>query len=76
MEIENFDKKSEKHEPKLKSLTIREKFDLINLVDQGKSIKEISKELGISKNTLHYIYKNKEKICQEVMASPVSKISK
>jgi hypothetical protein len=63
-----------KTEPKLKSLTIQQKAALIDLIDGGRTIKDVAKELEISKNTLHYIYKNKEKIQQEIVFKPVSKI--
>lgn len=57
---------------KLKSLTIQEKIDIIDSIDNGKYVRQVSDELGISKNTLHYIYKNKEKIRSEALNKPVS----
>lgn len=66
----------QKSEPKLKSLTILEKIEIINVIESGKSVKDVAKELGISKNTLHYIYKNKDKIRTEVLIKPVSKLLK
>lgn len=66
---------TEKVATKLKSLTLQQKAELIHLIERGKSIRDLAGELGISKNTLHFIYKNREKYCSEVENKPVSKIN-
>lgn len=63
----------EKVATKLKSLTLKQKNDLIQLIEQGKSIKDVAQEMGISKNTLHYIYKNRDRYKVAVTNQPVSK---
>lgn len=57
---------------KMKSLTIQEKLSIINMVENGKSLKEVAEELSINRNTLHYILKNREKIKAEIGKKPVS----
>ena len=57
---------------KFRSMTIREKVDVIDLIDGGRSIANVSKEMKINRNTLHYIYKNRHKIKTEVCKTPVS----
>ena len=62
-----------KTQGKIKSLTIQEKLDLIEVVENGeKTLKEVSEELKINRNTLHYILKNKVKIRNEIIKKPVS----
>lgn len=56
---------------KMKSLTIQEKLEIIELVERGKTIKDISEETGINRNSLHYILKNRNKIREEVCKNPV-----
>lgn len=58
-------------EPKLKSLTIFEKLEIIKMIDGGKPITEVAKELDINRNTLHYIYKQRDKFKSEVAKTPV-----
>lgn len=58
---------------KLNSLTIREKIDFIDLIESGRSIANVAKEMRINRNTLHYIYKNKNKIKAEIFKTPVIK---
>lgn len=58
-----------KSENKLKSLTFQEKIGIIETLENGKSIRQLSQETGISKNTLHFIFKNREKIKNEVLKS-------
>lgn len=56
---------------KMKSLTIQEKLVIIDMVESGKSIKDVSEETGINRNSLHYILKNRSKIREEVGKNPV-----
>lgn len=49
---------------KMRSLTILEKQSIIELVDSGRSIKDVSEETGINRNTLHYIMKKKSQILE------------
>jgi hypothetical protein len=56
---------------KSKSLTILEKLEIIEMVENGRSVKEVAEETGINRNTLHYILKNRDKIT-EASKKPVS----
>ncbi|KAG5673972.1 hypothetical protein PVAND_003968 [Polypedilum vanderplanki] len=49
---------------KSKSLTILQKLEIIEMVKNGRSVKDISEELGVNRNTLHYILKNRDKITE------------
>jgi len=60
----------EQQEGKLKSLTLKEKMKLINLVENGKTIKEVSEDYSINRNTLHFILKNRDKIKGGLKANP------
>jgi hypothetical protein len=57
---------------KAKPLTIEQKLNVIEMVESGKSVKDVADGLGINKNTLHYIIKNKNKLRDEVEKNPVS----
>ena len=60
---------------KMRSLTIQEKLEVIEMIENGKSIKDVTEETGINRNSLHYILKNRNKIREEVSKNPVSIIS-
>lgn len=62
--------KFEQSEGKLKSLTLEEKLKLINLVESGRSVKEVAEEHGVNRNTLHYILKSRTRIRENVEANP------
>lgn len=55
---------------KLKSLTLEEKMKLIELVEDGKSVRDVAEEYGINKNTLHYILKHRDKIRDGLCLKP------
>lgn len=57
-------------EGKLKSLTLEEKMKLIDLVEGGRTVKEVAEEHGVNRNTLHYILKNRSKIRENISANP------
>lgn len=60
----------EQQEGKLKSLTIQEKLELIAIVESGRSVKDVAEEYAVNRNTLHYIFKNRDKIRDGVNAQP------
>lgn len=60
----------EQQEGKSKSLTLEEKLKLIELVESGRTIKDVSEEFAINRNTLHFIVKHKEKIRGSLIANP------
>lgn len=60
----------ERPEGKLKSLTLVEKLKLIEIVEMGRSVKDVAEEFAVNRNTLHYILKNREKIRESVIANP------
>lgn len=47
---------------KLRTLSLLEKTEAIKMVDCGKSMRKVAKELGVGRTTLHYIIKNRDKI--------------
>lgn len=55
---------------KLKSLPLVEKLNLIEIIESGRSVKDVAEEFAINRNTLHYILKNKEKIRDAVNLTP------
>lgn len=55
---------------KLKSLTLVEKLRLIEIVERGRSVKDVAEEFSINRNTLHYILKNKDKIREGISTNP------
>lgn len=55
---------------KLKSLTLVEKLKLIEIVEMGRSVKDVAEEFSVNRNTLHYILKNRTKIRETVIANP------
>lgn len=55
---------------KLKSLTLEEKMKLIQLVEDGRSVREVAEAHSINKNTLHYILKHREKIRDRLSQNP------
>ncbi|KAL7040968.1 hypothetical protein ACKWTF_000560 [Chironomus riparius] len=55
---------------KMRSLTIQEKLEVIEMIENGKSIKDVTEETGINRNSLHYILKNRNKIREEVSKNP------
>lgn len=57
---------------KMKSLTIQEKLEVIEMIENGKTIKEVTESSGINRNSLHYILKQRNKIREEVNKNPVS----
>lgn len=60
----------ERQEGKLKSLTLVEKLKLIEIVEMGRSVKDVAEEFAVNRNTLHYILKNRAKIRETVIANP------
>lgn len=57
-------------ESKSKSITVEQKLMLIHEFESGKSKKDISEEFKIGRNTLHYIFKNRDKLRNEVKDNP------
>lgn len=55
---------------KLKSLTLEEKLKLIELVEEGRSVKSVSEDNSVNKNTLHYILKHRDKIRERLCLNP------
>lgn len=60
----------EQTEGKLKSLPLVEKLKLIEIIESGRSVKDVAEEYAMNRNTLHYILKNKEKIRDAVNSNP------
>ena len=60
----------EQQEGKLKSLTLQEKLELITIVEDGRSVKDVAEEYAVNRNTLHYILKHKDTIRENLDARP------
>lgn len=58
------------NESKLKSFTVEEKLKLIKQIENGKTVKDVSEEFGVNRNTLHYILKNKDKFKNKEKCNP------
>lgn len=55
---------------KIKAITVETKLKLINQLETGKSPKDISEEFGINRNTLNYIFRNKNKYKEKERQNP------
>lgn len=60
----------EQQEGKLRSLTLQEKLELITIVEDGRSVKDVAEEYAVNRNTLHYILKHKDTIRKNLDARP------
>lgn len=60
----------EQTEGKLKSLPLVEKLKLIEIIESGRSVKQVAEEYAINRNTLHYILKNKDRIRDALNTNP------
>jgi hypothetical protein len=58
------------NESKLKSFTVEEKLKLISEIENGRTVKDVSEEFGVNRNTLHYIFKNKNKFKDKEKCNP------
>lgn len=56
---------------RLHAMTYKEKYAIIQEMDQVKSLAKVANEYGISKSTVHYIYKNKDSIISICEETPV-----
>lgn len=57
---------------KLHTMTYKEKLHVIREMENGKKLGKVATEYGISKSTLHYIFKDRERIKTICEDSPVS----
>lgn len=55
---------------KIKATTVETKLKLIHQLENGKSTKDVSEEFGINRNTLNYIFKNKNKYKEKERENP------
>lgn len=55
---------------KLKSLTIEEKVRAIESIESGRKISLVAADFDIPRNTMHSIFKGREKLIQQVLVSP------
>lgn len=58
---------------KMHTMTYKEKFEIIRQMEGGKRLAKVASEFGISKSTVHYIFKKRNEIKKLVLENPVSK---
>lgn len=64
--------RSENSSRKQHTMNYRQKYSIIRQMEQGKSLAEVAREYEISKSTVHYIFKDRERIKTIYEDSPVS----
>lgn len=62
----------EKEPRRLQTMNYKQKYAIIRQMEQGKSFAKIAKDYNISKSTVHYISKDKERIKAICEDTPVS----
>lgn len=72
--MENFEENVDFSGRKVHTMTYKEKLDVIKEMERGKKLGMVASEYGIGKSTLHYIYKDRDRIRQICDDTPVSLI--
>lgn len=70
--METFEENVEFSTRKINTMTYKEKLEVIREMENGNKLGKVAKEYGIGKSTLHYIYKDRERIKQICFDTPVS----
>jgi hypothetical protein len=70
--MEIFEENADFSVRKMHTMTYGEKLQVIREMENGKKLGKVSKETGISKSTLHYIFKDRDRIKNICEDTPVS----
>lgn len=70
--MENLEENGDINGRKMYTLTYKEKLQVIRELENGKKLGKVAAEYGIGKSTIHYIYKDRERIRNICQDTPVS----
>lgn len=70
--MDEFEFEDDREPRRLRTMNYKQKYAIIRQMEQGKSFAQIAKDFGVSKSTLHYISKSKDRIKRICVDTPVS----